>query len=152
MEYSPLSREFFKKDRNMLIGELTKRTGLSKDTIRFYEKQGLIQVGRKERRDNNYKEYSEAIVQKLLSVKMIKSLGFTLNETSTLLGMIDANEATCSNVAFKIQEKVTLLDEKIRELISVRSMLLSGLQKCEGSSCDPERPDSNCSIITTPKS
>lgn len=63
--------------------------------------------------------------------------------------MIDANEATCSNVASKIQEKVTLLDEKIRELISVRKMLLSGLQKCEGTSCDPERPDSNCPIITT---
>lgn len=132
----------------MLIGELTKRTGLSKDTIRFYEKQGLIQVGKRERRDNNYKEYSDAVLQKLLSIKMIKSLGFTLNETSILLGMIEANEATCTNVASKIQEKVTLLDEKIKELISVRSMLLNGLQKCVGNSCDPERPDSNCNIIT----
>jgi DNA-binding transcriptional MerR regulator len=37
----------------MLIGELSKQTGLSRDTIRFYEKQGLIAVGRKERRFNN---------------------------------------------------------------------------------------------------
>lgn len=132
----------------MLIGELTRRTGLSKDTIRFYEKQGLIQVGKKERRDNNYKEYSEATYKKLLSIKMIKGLGFTLNETSVLLGMIETNEATCTNVASKIQEKVTVLDEKIRELVNVRTMLLNGLQKCSGASCDPEKPDSNCPIIT----
>jgi DNA-binding transcriptional MerR regulator len=42
----------------MLIGKLVKETGLSKDTIRFYEKHGLISVNRKERRSNNYKEYS----------------------------------------------------------------------------------------------
>lgn len=132
----------------MLIGELTRRTGLSKDTIRFYEKQGLIQVGKKERRDNNYKEYSESTYKRLLSIKMIKGLGFTLNETSLLLGMIDTNEATCTNVASKIQEKVSVLDEKIRELINVRTMLLNGLQKCGGTSCDPQRPDSNCPIIT----
>ncbi|WP_374759669.1 MerR family DNA-binding transcriptional regulator [Dyadobacter chenhuakuii] len=45
----------------MLIGELSKQTDLSRDTIRFYEKQGLIAVGRKERRFNNYKEYSEHV-------------------------------------------------------------------------------------------
>ena len=43
----------------MLIGELSQRTNLSRDTIRFYEKQGIISVSRKERRDNNYKEYSD---------------------------------------------------------------------------------------------
>ena len=53
----------------MLIGELSKACGLSRDTIRFYEKHGLIAVGKRERRFNNYKEYSEETLKRLLSIK-----------------------------------------------------------------------------------
>ena len=49
------------------------------DTIRFYEKQGLVRVGRKERRDNNYKEYPEGIVARLLTIKRMKNIEFTLD-------------------------------------------------------------------------
>lgn len=72
----------------MLIGELSAKTGLSRDTIRFYEKQGLIKVSRGQRRDNNYKEYPEEVVDRLLTVKRLKGLGFTLNESGDLLAMI----------------------------------------------------------------
>lgn len=133
----------------MLIGELSKRSGLSRDTIRFYEKHGLIAVGRKERRFNNYKEYSEATLQRLESVKLIKSFGFTLNEASDLLDMIDVNQATCNNVAGKINDKVKVLDEKIKELINIRTLLLNGLKDCKGSSCNPAAPDDNCPIIVS---
>lgn len=131
----------------MLIGELSKRSGLSRDTIRFYEKHGLITVGRKERRFNNYKEYSEDTLQRLQSVKLIKSFGFTLNEASDLLDLIDVNQATCNNVSDKIGEKVQLLDGKIKELINIRTMLLNGLKNCQGTSCNPSTPDDNCPII-----
>src|SRR5688572_24888005 len=107
----------------MLIGELVKKTGLSKDTIRFYEKQGLIKVSRKERRENNYKEYSQEILQKLMTVKRLKDFGFTLNEVADMLDMIEVNTATCRNVSDKIVEKVDFLDRKIKELIQVRTML-----------------------------
>lgn len=131
----------------MLIGELSGRCGFSRDTIRFYEKQGLISIGRKERRFNNYKEYSEETLQRLMSIKLIKSFGFTLNEASELLDMIDVNQATCNNVSHKIEEKVNLLDDKIRELIKIRALLLKGLEKCKGSACNPSSPDDNCAII-----
>ena len=62
----------------MLIGELSKQSGLSRDTIRFYEKQRLIEVGLKERRFNIYKEYSQDTLQRLLHIKRIKGFGFTL--------------------------------------------------------------------------
>ena len=144
MEYSPLSREIFK---NMLIGELSMRCGLSRDTIRFYEKHGLISVGRKERRFNNYKEYSEGTLQRILTIKLVKSFGFTLNEVSEVLDMIDVDEATCTNMSDKIEEKVKLLDGKIKELIHIRTQLLDGLKICRSSTCDPANPDSNCSMI-----
>jgi len=64
----------------MLIGELSKRTGFSHDTIRFYEKKGLIETNKKDRRGNNYKEYPETVYNKLVLIKTVKELGFTLNE------------------------------------------------------------------------
>ncbi|MFN8438468.1 MAG: MerR family transcriptional regulator [Cytophagales bacterium] len=135
----------------MLIGELSERSGLSRDTIRFYEKQGLISVGKKERRFNNYKEYSEETLKRLLSVKLMKGFGFTLNEAVELLDMIDMNEATCKNVAHKIEVKVKLLDDKIRELVGIRNQLLNGLKSCQGVSCDPANPEDNCPIIVVAK-
>ncbi len=130
----------------MLIGQLVKETGLTKDTIRFYEKHGLISVSRKERRENNYKEYSPEVKEKLLTVKRLKNFGFTLNEVSDLLEMIEMNEASCNNVSHKINEKVSLLDEKIRELIAVRTMLLNGVSKCE-EGCNTEKSKENCPIL-----
>lgn len=133
----------------MLIGELSNKTGLSRDTIRFYEKLGLIAVPRKERRFNNYKEYSEEILQRLLSVKRIKSFGFTLNEASDLLDMIEMNEATCDNVIGKIETKVKLLDEKIQELREIKTLLLNGIKNCK--SLNQSKRKMNCHIIVAPK-
>jgi DNA-binding transcriptional MerR regulator len=131
----------------MLIGELSKRSGLSRDTIRFYEKHGLISVGRKERRENNYKEYSEQTYQRLMSVKLIKGLGFTLNEVSDVLEMIDMKAATCDNMVDKFVDKVERIELKIKELISVRTMLLSGLRNCQSACCTPSDPNDNCTIV-----
>ena len=134
----------------MLIGQLVKQTGMSKDTIRFYEKQGLIKVTRKERRENNYKEYSEEILEKLITIRRLKDFGFTLNEVSEMLDLIEVNEATCNNVSHKISEKVDMLDQKIKELIKVRTMLLDGAKKCDGY-CNPDKAEDNCPIIVPKK-
>ncbi len=135
----------------MLIGQLVKETGLSKDTIRFYEKQGLISVHWKERRQNNYKEYSGEVLQKLFTIKRLKDFGFTLNEISEMLEMIEVNEATCNNVSHKISEKVNGLDQKIKDLIQIRAMLLAGAKKCAGY-CNPDMAEDNCPILLPEKS
>jgi DNA-binding transcriptional MerR regulator len=134
----------------MLIGQLVKETGLSKDTIRFYEKHGLISVHHKERRSNNYKEYSKEVLDRLLTIKRLKGFGFTLNEVSDLLEMIETNEASCNKVSHKIADKVSLLDEKIRELIAVRTLLLNGVKRCQDG-CSPEQPENNCPILVSDK-
>ena len=131
----------------MLIGELSNKSGLSRDTIRFYEKQGLIQISRKQRRNNNYKEYSEEVLSQLHAIKRMKNFGFTLNEVADLLGMIETNSATCNNVSDVISKKVELLDAKIRDLIAVRNQLIAGVTKCKAS-CTPANPEDNCPILT----
>ncbi len=132
----------------MLIGEIVNKTGLSKDTIRFYEKHGLISVGRKERRENNYKEYSEDVLKRLLTIKRLKGFGFTLNEVLEVLDMIEVNTASCNNVKGKIEDKVTLLDQKIRELIEIRSLLINGVSKCNVG-CTPENTETNCAVLVS---
>jgi DNA-binding transcriptional MerR regulator len=129
----------------MLIGELSEKTGLSRDTIRFYEKQGLIQMGRKQRRDNNYKEYPAELTDRLLTIRRMKNFGFTLNEVAGLLGMIEVKEATCGNVSGLIEKKVELLDAKIREMIVLRNQLIAVVTKCKD--CCTPTPEENCPIL-----
>ena len=77
----------------MLIGEISKKTELSRDTIRFYEKRGLIKVESSVSEFNNYKEYTEDTLRRLLLIKKTKRFGFTLNEISELLELVDLNKA-----------------------------------------------------------
>lgn len=130
----------------MLIGELVLKTGLSKDTIRFYEKQNLFQLDRKDRRSNNYKEYSESVLNKILTIKTLKSFGFTLNECAEVLTLMEENNATCENLAEKIESKVSVLDQKISEMIQIRTQLLEAIKGCK-KECEPQNKDIQCGLI-----
>jgi DNA-binding transcriptional MerR regulator len=131
----------------MLIGELSQKTGLSRDTIRFYEKQGLVLVGRKERRDNNYKEYSADTLYRLLMVKRLKGFGFTLNEIIVLLQAMEEDAATCGNVSQQMQDKITLIDAKIKELEETKVMILGGLDGCK-TTCSGTQETANCGFLS----
>jgi DNA-binding transcriptional MerR regulator len=133
----------------MLIGELSRLTGFSRDTIRFYEKEGLIKVSRKQRKANNYKDYSDDILKKLLIIKRLKGFGFTLNETSDLLVLIEEDMAFCSTINEKVETKVKTIDEKIGELQQIKNMLLTGVALCLNG-CAPSA-DRNCTLLTGKK-
>ena len=130
----------------MLIGELSAKTGLSRDTIRFYEKEGFIKIGRKQRRENNYKEYDETILARLNLIKHIKNFGFTLNETADLLSLIAINAATCGEVKNRVNKKVEVIENKIAGLQQLRLQLLSNVQTCRDG-CQDVGDDQNCPII-----
>lgn len=130
----------------MLIGELAQRTGLSRDTIRFYEKQGLIKVGRRERRVNNYKEYSETVLKRLLLLNKIKSYGFTLNESAEIISLLEANLGTCNQISNAADKKVAVIDKKVKELLDLRNSLLNIVTDCKKGCCSPNLED-NCPIF-----
>jgi DNA-binding transcriptional MerR regulator len=130
----------------MLIGELSTKTGLSRDTIRFYEKQGLIKVTRNNRRTNNYKDYSDEICERLQKIKQIKSFGFTLNEVSEMLEMIERKENSCGNVSEKAFEKIEAINQKIAELQSIKNMLLVSVQQCQNY-CETNDQTDDCQIL-----
>lgn len=131
----------------MLIGELAQKTGLTRDTIRFYEKQGIIHVGRRERRDNNYKEYSEGALERLQVAMRLKGFGFTLTEIVATLQLMEEQDATCAVVSQQMQEKIDLIDAKIRELQETKLIMLQGITNCN-TCCSEVAADANCGVLT----
>lgn len=128
----------------MLIGELSKRTGFSHDTIRFYEKKGLIGVNKKERRDNNYKEYPEHVYERLMLIKTVKALGFTLNEIDELIEAWDEESASCSNLTTHLTDKIKRVDDQIKLLQEIKLKLNSSLNKCLSENCEFEKMIPSC--------
>lgn len=128
----------------MLIGELVERSGLTKDTIRFYEKKGLINLDRNSRRENNYKEYSEQVLEKLMLIQKLKNMGFTLNEIDTFLELWREEDASCKNLKFTLENKLTLVNEQMQKLVELKSRLSQSLTKCNNDDCEFEKTIPSC--------
>lgn len=114
----------------MLIGEVIKKTGVTKDTIRFYEKMGLLKVPKKARRENNYKEYPESIVKKLVVIQRLKGFGFTLNEINEIIRLYEADITTCPENLPKVHDKIKSIEEKIMQLEEVKKKLTDCIKDC----------------------
>ena len=122
----------------MLIGELSNHSRFSRDTIRYYEKLGLISVECHNRRDNNYKEYTQQNLSRLLHVRQLKDLGFTLTEITMLVGLLDNKVNPCKDLPQMLESKVALFSKKISQLSHYKNRLLAVRAACNGacvSSC-----------------
>ena len=128
----------------MLIGKLVERAGLTKDTIRFYEKKGLITLGRGSRRDNNYKEYSEQVLDMLVLIRKLKDLGFTLKEVGTFLELWREEDASCQNLKYTLENKITAIYEQIKKLSELKIRLTESLTKCNNDDCEFEKTIPSC--------
>ncbi len=129
----------------MLIGEIVKRTNLTRDTIRFYEKKGLISVGRSSSRWNNYKNYDDKTLEKLFLIKKAKGFGFTLNEIAGILTLVEGNNASCEIMATKVNKKLTEIDQKINDLLEMRNMISNSFEKLK-QRCIPTQ-NKNCQMF-----
>ena len=115
----------------MLIGELSKRSQLSRDTIRYYEKLGLFKMGTKQSVDNNYKNYPLEILERLRQIRFLKKCGFTLHEIRMLL-QSEGEGSGCDGLPERLAGKITAIGEKITELMSFKAALLQIHQSCTG--------------------
>ena len=98
----------------MQISALCQSTGMTKDTIRFYEKIGLLIDIR--RKPNGYKDYSDAHVEQLKLLKHAKELGFTLNEIKELANLFFAKKLKPTEMSAYLKTKEQEIDEKIMKL------------------------------------
>jgi len=116
----------------MQIGEIAKQSGFSKDTLRYYEKIGLIQLTKQQRGANNYRIYDGRILQELGLIKKLKNVGFTLNEIKDLKRMDVLDMISCGTVGPLVKEKLTKIEEQLTELSEQKRKLLLLMQSCKG--------------------
>ena len=114
----------------MQISELCRSTGLTKDTIRFYEKIGLLQEVK--RQPNGYKDYSDAHVKQLTLLKHAKELGFTLNEIKELAALLYSRQLTATEMTGYLRDKEQEIDDKIAKLTAFKREIRNTLAgNCE---------------------
>ncbi len=112
----------------MKIHELAQKTGLTAPSIRFYEKEGLLDTRHVKRRDNNYRDYCEEAVEHLLMIKEVQAAGFTLAEFKELDEACNAaDELVTQRAAVFIRRKIAAVGQRIAELEQVQTYLTSKL-------------------------
>lgn len=105
----------------MKIGELAQRAHSSAETIRYYEKIGLLPQA--QRLDNNYRHYTNAHLERLRFIRNCRSLDMTHEEIRQLLGFIDHPEQNCEPVTCLVNEHLNHVDQRIHELQRLREQL-----------------------------
>ena len=124
----------------MKIGELAEKAGVSIDTVRFYERRGLI--AEPQRRESGYRIYTHEYADRIRFIRRAQELGFTLREVEELLSLRVSDAAGCAAVRRQAEEKLQDVEEKIRDLQRVRDVLIELAAACPGSG-----PVSECPIL-----
>lgn len=126
--------------RTLTIGQLAKETHVGVETIRYYERRGLLPEP--PRRESGYRQFPPEAVRRIGFIKRAQNLGFTLREISRLLAFSDGQEAGCEDVRQFALEKIREIETKIDHFVKLRQVLLDLVGKCQG-----EGPLTDCPII-----
>lgn len=113
----------------MQIGELSARAAVSKDTIRYYEKLGLLRAA-SQNPWNRYKRFGPASLTRLAHIKALQAIGFSLAEIHALL-VRDAGQHPCAELPATLAEKITRIDEQVSALLAVKALLQSVAKSCD---------------------
>lgn len=108
------------------IGELAKSAGVSTDTLRHYERKGVL--GKPGRSTNGYREYSTEALVRVRLVRRALAVGFTLNELSSVLKVRDRGGVPCQRVRELAAEKLSGIESRLSELSILRDELRTTLK------------------------
>ena len=125
---------------NMTTGQLAKAVGVGVETLRYYERTGILP--KPPRTSGGHRQYSGTDVRRLRFVRRAQELGFTLKEIKRLLGLRVEAGTNCANVASTADQVVARIEGQIRELKAMRRALAE-LRAC----CDKEIPTTECPIL-----
>lgn len=122
------------------IGTLAEKANVNLETIRFYERKGIIP--KPARLPSGYRSYSEEDLKRLRFIQVAKKHGFSLKEIKELLHLrVDPN-CTCEDVRTRAEHKIQVIEEKIRELKQIKEALAILVASCEGTG-----PTQACPIL-----
>lgn len=129
----------------VLIGELAKRIGVSVQTVRFYERLGLLP--QPPRKDSGYRVYSEPALKRLLFIRQAKSLGFSLDEIRDILRMRERGDCPCGEVISVAERHLHAIEQQLRTLTKFREGLKQAIQQWKKSGEQTLSADSICVLI-----
>ncbi|MCZ2340661.1 MAG: heavy metal-responsive transcriptional regulator [Bacteroidales bacterium] len=112
----------------MKIGEVAKRAGIGVETIRYYEREGLLLEP--ERRPSGYRLYDESTVERLEYVRRAKELGFTLAEIKELLDLSFTSRSCCEHIRHRVETKISDIEQKIQLLQQMKHSLDKIVEHC----------------------
>jgi Hg(II)-responsive transcriptional regulator len=121
-------------------GELARLAEVNVETLRFYERKGLLPVP--PRRASGYREYPPETVELVRFIRRAQHLGFSLREIKELLTLREVPRATCGDVVVLAWRKIAEIDAKISDLQAMRAALTGLLEDCPGTA-----PIAQCPII-----
>ena len=127
-------------EKSLTIGKVASRAGVGVETVRFYERQGLL--AEPDRRASGYRQYGEDVVARLRFIRRAKELGFTLKEIADLLALKHNPAATRSDVRRKVQSKIADVEARVRDLQRIKEVLLTLADACHGPG-----PAEDCPIL-----
>ncbi len=113
------------------IGELAERTGCLVETIRYYERKGLLPVPA--RSEGNYRLYGDAHAERLQFIRHCRSLDMTLDEIRVLLGFRDAPDENCGEVNLLLDKHIGHVADRIDELTRLQCQLQELRKMCGAS-------------------
>lgn len=113
----------------MRIGELARATGTKTETIRYYEREGILPAA--DRTDSNYRDYSDEHLATLTFVRRARELGFSMAQVRELLALSDHDEKPCQDVDRLVQQQLAEVERKIADLTALRDELGQMLRSCQ---------------------
>ena len=125
----------------LTIGKLAKACGVKTDTVRYYERLGLLVPV--ERSESGYRKYSQESIKRLNFVRRAQGLGFTLEEIKELMELSSIPEADCADVCERAQKKITDIEQRMSDLAAMKSALTELAEFCPGKG----KPLSECNIL-----
>ncbi len=125
---------------NMTIGKVAGSSGVSIDTVRYYERKGLIPTP--PRKESGYRLYTDETIKRILFIKSAQELGFSLKEISELLALRVESRKSCAEVMGLTRQKMDEVSRKIESLESIRAVLGK-----LNSQCKARKLSSPCPIL-----
>jgi DNA-binding transcriptional MerR regulator len=117
----------------MKIGQVASEADVTIDTVRFYERRGVLpEPGR---RPSGFREYPASTVERIRMARMLQNLGFTLDEIIEMLEAHDTGTATCDSEQWRLEGALDRIDAKIAELRRTRRLISTTIKECRTGHC-----------------
>ena len=117
----------------MKIGEIAKQAGVTVDTVRFYERVGVLPTPA--RTESGYRDHEPAVIERIQLTRELQAIGFTLADAVDALAAHDAGGATCESERWRLQAVLDRVDGKLAELNALRQRIVQAQDACAGGQC-----------------